>query len=288
MVCAHREGRGACGGVLLGVPKVGFLRTPRSKKVVAAIEYIIDQVTLEKELRGEPGLFEGWNGPITAGATVVRATQDAYNFDGSVSLVRTVPTVSWLTPRNRTTVLLNGTSGQITQPAYVSSVGTPVPAQVTKTDLYHASLERDEYFLPRAYYFGIVQYDHNFSQNLQLQQIYGAGLGWTTLKTPKQTLDLTANIQYVKQTFMNAPPGDNKNLVGSTLSANYVAQLTEAMSFTQYAAFLPAFNDGQASSAVERNTLTLPRIQGSPARRSSVRSSHSPLPVTKGVWSSSG
>jgi len=103
-----------------------------------------------------------------------------------------------------------------------------------------------------------VQYDHSFSQNLQLQQIYGAGLGWTALKTPKQTLDLTANIQYVKQTFMNSPPGDNKNLVGSTLSANYVAQLTDEISFTQYAAFLPAFNDGQAYSAAEHDMLTLP------------------------------
>ena len=225
---------------------------------VANVDYVVDQVTLDKELRGTPGLFQGWNGGITAGATFVRATQDAYNYNESVSLIRTVPMVSWLAPRNRTTLELNGTSGQITQPAYVSSTGVAVPEQVTKTDVYHASLERDEYFSPRVYYFGIAQFDHNFGQDLELQQIYGAGLGWTALKTPKQTLDLTANIQYVKQTFIHAMPGDNKNLVGSTLSGNYVVQLTEEISFTQYAAFLPAFNDGQAYSAVERNTLTLP------------------------------
>jgi hypothetical protein len=225
---------------------------------VTNVEYAVNQTILDKELRGGPGVFEAWNGAITAGATVVQATQDSYNFDESVSLIRTVPTVSWLTSRNRTTILLNGTSGQITQSAYVSSSGTHVPSQVTKTDIYHASVQHDEYFLPHAYYFGIVQYDHSFSQSLQLQQIYGTGLGWTAIRTPQQTLDLTANIQYVKQTFMNAQPGDNKNLIGSTLSVNYVTQLTEEISFTQYVAFLPAFNNGHAYSTVERNTLTLP------------------------------
>ena len=35
---------------------------------------------------------------------------------------------------------------------------------------------------------GLVQiaYDHNYAQNLQLQQIYGGGIGWTFLKTEKQ------------------------------------------------------------------------------------------------------
>jgi len=29
-------------------------------------------------------------------------------------------------------------------------------------------------------------FDHNYGQDLNLQQIYGGGLGWTALKTPKQ------------------------------------------------------------------------------------------------------
>lgn len=228
---------------------------------VAEIEYIVDQATMEKQLRGEPGLLTAWNGAVTAGASLIRAAQTAHNVDGALSLVRSVPTVSWLAPRNRTSLLLTGASGKITQPAYQSTSG-PVAEQLTKTDVYQARLQRDQYFSPRMYYFGVTQFDHNFSQNLQLQQLYGAGLGWTVIKLPKQTLDLTANIQYVKQTFIESQPGDNKNLVGSTISANYVANVADGVTFTQYVAYLPAFNNGSAYSVFSRNTLTLPGYKG--------------------------
>lgn len=225
-------------------------------------QYIVDQTSLDKELRGSPGLFSAWNGPVTAAGSFVRATQNSYSFDGAVTLVRTVPTVSWLSPRNRTTLQLNGTTGKITQPAYVAMDGTPVDEQVTKSEIYHGGLERDQYFSEHLYYFGTAQFDHNFGQNLQLQQLYGAGLGWTAIKTPKQTLDLTINAQYVRQTFLQSEPDSANNLFGSTISANYVVQIVDGMTFTQYTAYLPAYNKGEAYSLTERNTLTLPAYKG--------------------------
>ena len=50
-------------------------------------------------------------------------------------------------------------------------------------------------------------YDHNFSQSLQLQQIYGGGIGYTIIKQPKQTLDLKALIQYERQDFIDCAAG---------------------------------------------------------------------------------
>ena len=41
-----------------------------------------------------------------------------------------------------------------------------------KTSIYHADAERDEYFSPAVFAFGQAQYDHNFSQGLDLQQTY--------------------------------------------------------------------------------------------------------------------
>lgn len=229
-----------------------------AQMLTSQVKYIVDETTLDKELRREPGLFQAWNGAVSAGAALVRAAQNAYNIDGAVSLVRSVPTGSWLAPRNRTSLLLSGASGRITQPAYTSIAGAPVDAQITKTNIYHFSAKRDQYFQDHLYYFGVVELDHNYSQNLQLQQLYGAGLGWTSIQTATQLLDLTVNIQYVKQNFINSQQGDNKNLVGSTISANYIAQLANDVTFRQYAAFLPAFNNGDAYSIVQRNTLTLP------------------------------
>ena len=59
-------------------------------------------------------------------------------------------------------------------------------------------------------------FDHNFSQDLDLQQIYGGGVGWTAIKTPKHQLDLKATMQYEKQVFISGAAGTNQNLVGST------------------------------------------------------------------------
>lgn len=229
---------------------------------ISDVKYIVDRETLESEIAGSPGLLKAWKGSVTAGASIVQSAQDAHNYDGSLLLVRRVPTVSWLAPRNRTSLFLNGASGKINQPSYTNSGGTIVPEQVTKTNVLHAKLQRDQYFSSRAYYFGTAQFDHNYSQNLQLQQLYGAGLGYTVIDMPRQTLDFTANVQYVRQSFMNAQPGDNKDLVGSTLSANYTAKLSDGITFNQYVAYLPAFNDADAYSVIARNSLSLPAYKG--------------------------
>ena len=77
----------------------------------------MDSATLDKQLNHEPGFFTGWNGAATAGATLVSATQNQYTVSGSVGLVRVVPTVPWLDPRNRTSADFSGSFGKITQPA---------------------------------------------------------------------------------------------------------------------------------------------------------------------------
>ena len=58
-------------------------------------------------------------------------------------------------------------------------------------------------FSPRFFALGQVAFDHNFAQDLDLQQIYGGGFGWTFLKTPNQEADLKATIQYEKQQFIS-------------------------------------------------------------------------------------
>jgi Protein of unknown function, DUF481 len=206
--------------------------------------YIIDKTTLDKQIHRSPGFFQGWNGAVTAGATVVNATQNQYAFSGAVGLVRVVPTVTWLNPRDRTTVGFIGSYGKITEP------GT----EETKTAIYHAEAERDEYFSPRVYALGQVAFDHNFSQNLDLQQIYGVGIGWTALKTPTQSLDLKATIQYERQQFITGVSDTNANLVGSTFSAAYVLK-KKIFTFAQGVEYIPAYNDFSAYSVNETNTL---------------------------------
>ncbi len=219
--------------------------------------FILDQPTIDKDIRHQPGFFTGWNGAATAGATLVSATENQYTFSGGVGLIRAVPTVSWLDPRDRTSIDFTGSFGKITQPSYTDAIGTFVPGTSTKSAIYHADAERDEYFTTRLFALGQVAFDHNYGQDLDLQQIYGGGIGWTALKTPKQEADLKATMQYEKQQFISGTAAGNQNLIGSTFSASYILH-TKLVTYTQGVAYIPAYNNERAYSTNETNTFAFP------------------------------
>ncbi len=223
---------------------------------VKDVPYIMNEATLTKQVYHTPDFFAGWNGTVTGGGTIVSATQNQVTVSGAVSLARVVPTASWLNPRNRTTTDFSGSFGKITQPGYFSA-GALVPATSTKTSIYHADAERDEYFSPRFFALAQTAFDHNFGQDLALQQIYGSGIGWTAIKTPKQEIDLKGTIQYESQQFISGAASANLNLTASTYSASYALH-AKLLTFTQSLAYLPAYNQPSAYSAMETNTVTFP------------------------------
>jgi hypothetical protein len=219
--------------------------------------YVIDEPTFNKEIRTQPGLLHGWSGEITGGASIVKATDNTTTFNGTAALVRTIPEVNWLDPRNRTSIGFNGSYGKITSPAFTVG-GVTTPSTFAKTAIYHAEAERDQYFSPRFYVLAQTAFDHNFSQGLDLQQIYGGGVGWTVLKTPKQMLDVKATVQYEKQSFLTSGAGSNQDLIGSTFAANYGLKLPKDIVFTEQVSYIPAYNNSNAYSGNESSTLTLP------------------------------
>ena len=218
--------------------------------------FIVSGATLNKQLNHSPGFLQGWNGSATAGATLVTASQNQYTFSGALSLARAVPTVSWLTSRNRTTADFSGSFGKITQPAYAAPTGA-VAATTTKTAILHFGAERDKYFSPRFFGLGQTAFDHNYSLDLSLQQIYGGGIGWTALKTPKQLANLTATMQYEKQNFISGSSGANQSLIGSTFSADYALK-QKLVTWSQALSYVPAWNNTNAWSANETDTFAFP------------------------------
>jgi hypothetical protein len=229
---------------------------------VANAAYVFDQPTLEKEVFHEPNFFEAWNGAATAGATLVSATQNQYTVSGGVNLVRTIPSVTWLDTRDKTLFGFTESYGKITQPAYsyIPASGPPpvaVPSIVTKSSITHFGAERDQYFSARVYALGQAAFDHNFAQDLQLQQIYGGGLGWTAAKSSKQEFDLKGTMQYEKQQFLPGTGNVNQNLIGSTFAATYALHL-KLLTYTQAFAFIPAYNDAKAYSASETDSVAFP------------------------------
>jgi hypothetical protein len=222
---------------------------------VAQISNIIDQATYVKETTGKSGFLTGWNGAVNGGATVVRSTDYGETLTAGIALVRAIPTVSFLPSRDRTSLDLQETYGKLTSPV-VPQTTPPSPAAVTETSILHADAERDEYFSARFFVLGQTAFDHNYSQGLDLQQIYGGGIGFTAIKSAKQELDLKATVQYEKQSFQT--PSSNVNLTGSTISETYHRNLPRKLVLSEFGNFIPAFNISSDYSANVSGTFTLP------------------------------
>ncbi len=238
-------------------PEVSKTETPSLETEVetpkdiptSQIAYIVDDSTYQKEIHRKIHWHDGWDGHIDTGSTTIRATQNSYLFMMNTALKRSVPTVIWLDPKLRTTVDFTWSIGQTTQP------GVPE----TKTNVYHIGAERDEYFSRRGYYLQTMSFDHDFSQGLILQQIYGAGVGITLIKTERREFDLTADLHYEKQKFnATADVSElNRNLFGSTLS-EALTQKWGKISFDEKMLVNIAWNDASAFSASANGGVHMP------------------------------
>ena len=225
---------------------------------VQDLSLIINQATYEKELARKPGPLTGWNGNISAGATLVRSTQNGTTFNTAVTLVRQIPTVPYLPKRNRTTFDLSESYGTLRQ-AVIPRTTPASPDTVTKTNIFHADLERDEYLSPKFYLLAQMAYDHNYSQGLDLQQIYGGGFGWTVFDTATQQLDLKADTHYEKQQFETG--ASNQNLIGSTFSEAYRRSFPRKVLLTESVNLIPAWNDLNAYAANGSLGVAIPVFQ---------------------------
>ena len=222
---------------------------------VKDLAYLIDSDTYTKEVTSNPGIWYGWHGAVSGGVTLIESTNYGETFTAAVNLIRQIPTVSFLPPRTRSTVNVLETYGKLTQPT-VPQTTPPTPDSVAKTNIFHADAEHDKYFTPRVYGLVGLSFDHNYSQGLNFQQIYGAGIGWTVVKTPVQEFDVKADVHYERQSF--TPPTPNKDLIGSSFTEFYSRALPAKILFTETGTFIPAWNDSSAYSAIFGAGLTIP------------------------------
>jgi len=217
---------------------------------------LIDEATYTAEVTSNPGIWYGWHGAVSGGITLIESTQNGQNYNAAVNLARLIPSVDFLPPRTRSTINVLETYGKITQPAIPQTI-PPTLASTTKTSIFHADAEHDKYFdATKLYGLVGVSFDHNFSQGLNLQQIYGAGLGYTVIKTPVQEFDVKADVHYERQNFQ--PPTPNTNLIGSSFTELYHRNLPAKIIFTESGTFIPAWNNTNAYSAIFAAGLQLP------------------------------
>jgi hypothetical protein len=224
------------------------------------VNYLIDKDSFDRQIARKTKFLQGWNGTVTGGATVVRATDNGTTFTAAVNLIRTTPVVPYLPPDTRTTVNVAESYGKLTTPL-IPPTDPPTPPSVAKTSIFHTDAEHDKYFSPRFYALADLSFDHNFSQGLQFQQVYGGGVGWTAIQKPKQQLDLKVDLHYETQQFiqqLGVPNVPSVNLIGSTFAETYHYNLPHGILFTETGDVLPGWNDMTAYSANGTATLALP------------------------------
>ncbi len=207
--------------------------------------YVIDQPRFEKSLQ-RPAWYEDWKGSATAGVALVLATQNDRSYTSTISLSRLIPDESWMSPENRTTVSFSSAYGELTQP------GQPP----TKTSIFHADAERDEYINSSLFGFADISFDHNFSQGLDLQQTIGSGLGWSLIRGPQEQFDLRAQLTYVSQSFLFG--SGNQKLLGSVFSEGYDHRFRRGVILHEDLSISPGLSNTTAYSASGKASLTFP------------------------------
>ena len=115
--------------------------------------------------------------------------------------------------------------------------------------------ERDRYFSPREFVFADAQFDHDYSQGLDLQQIYSTGVGFAIIKSKNEELDLRAAIGYEDQKFFDA--NQNQHLIGSIFSETYNRKFKLAI-LQQNLSVTPSWSNLNAYSATAGTSLTVP------------------------------
>jgi hypothetical protein len=226
------------------------------------IGFMLDEPAFQRELHNESDLFYGWYGTGTLGATVVKSTNSAQTYTGAVALVRAIPTIAGLPPGSKTILNLSGTYGLAKSPEVVSGDVVFQTASVTKTDILHGDLEYDKFFTPMVFALGNANADHNFGNGLQLQQAYGAGVGWGILRSPQNDLALRISLQYEQQQFYNGIESGlgtpTVNLVSASIGETWSRTFPHTIKFKQYVTLNPTFNVVRAYSGVAGAAFIFP------------------------------
>jgi hypothetical protein len=250
------------GGKLTVTPQAGATQTtvPASQ-----VNYLVAAAAYEQQMNRKAGFFDGWAGTLTGGANLAYSTISSTSLNAGVSLTREIPSVPWMPARNKTTANVTESYGKLSIPAIPPTTPASPPTTILNS-IFHADAERDEYFKPTLYVLAETSFDHNYAQGLQLQQVYGGGLGWTVIKTGTQELNLKADVQYEKQQFITTAVNGGAalyttptvNLIGTTFFEGYHRTLPRKMIFDESLNLLPAWNVLADYSANATATLTMP------------------------------
>src|SRR3954470_15111648 len=167
------------------------------------LDFVVDKTTYDKEMTGKPGIWYGWQGSVAGGVNIVESTTTGQSYRVGINLFRAIPTMPDLRARSRTIFNLTENYGKLTTPV-IPQTTPPAAKQVAKVNIFDTNFEHSRDFTSHMYGLVGFGYGHNYSEGLNFWQAYGAGPGWTVIRSSAQQLDLSVDLHYERQNFQGS------------------------------------------------------------------------------------
>ncbi len=144
----------------------------------------------EWERLQHPGLLQLWTGSYNFGLALARGNARTATLTNAFTATRATPKDKIILNFNEiyASALVTQTNGNQTNTATASSLS--------------GGWEYDRNLNPKFFASFTNNYDHDRFQDLDLRAVFGGGLGWNALKTPKAQLSFQAGADYNRETFM--------------------------------------------------------------------------------------
>jgi putative salt-induced outer membrane protein YdiY len=170
-----------------------------------------------------PGILDLWTGSYNFGLALARGNARAATLTNAIIATRT-------TTKDKIILHFN----EIYATALVNNVNSATASSLSGGWEYNRNLN------PRLFVATTNEYDHDRFQSLDLRAVFGGGLGWNAIKTPKASLSFQAGGDYNRETYM---AGIDRNTAEVNFGDDLAYKFSGATSLTQSFRMFPNLSD---------------------------------------------
>jgi putative salt-induced outer membrane protein YdiY len=170
-----------------------------------------------------PGILDLWTGSYNFGLALARGNARTATLTNAITATRA-------TTKDKIILHFN----EIYASALVNNVNSATASSLSGGWEYNRNLN------PRFFVATTNEYDHDRFQSLDLRAVFGAGLGWNAIKTPKASLSFQAGGDYNRETYM---AGIGRNTAEVNFGDDLAYKFSGATSLTQSFRIFPNLSD---------------------------------------------
>ena len=208
------------------------------KEQVTALRSDAEEAAYEKTLH--PTLYQGWVLGATVGFSLTRGNSETKNLALAFTGDRK-------TGHDEITMYANS--------VYATN-DAPGATPAVSANLIQGGARYSRNLTKRLFAFGSGDFQSDASQALDLRSIFGGGLGFHLINTPRTTLDLFGGLNYTRENYFALP---GRNFAALTLGEEFMHKIGAGTALTQSFYIYPELTDnltGQYHGTANFGTTT--------------------------------